>query len=530
MLDHLSPQWEQPSSIITPLVAHQKTSIYAMITRELQGETIGILADEVGAGKTLTILGFLGALKEYRQVLQKCIGDALAICDDIAGLITSYVWDPPQSQIDTTLIVVPHNIFFAWKETIIATYLSYICIGDKRGLAKDLDFSVDVVLVSAAQYPELIERTRGLGAWKRVIVDEIDSLRMDCFVDPRTHSFWGITSTPFALLTSACPGFIESLFQGLPRSKLRPLLVKNTHEHIATNFTIPMYEETVIHCSKPLELRLLQPFSHVTTIMPYMRASAMGEACKTLLGRIQRKLTIKNENVEFLGSLEFNLIELQLYDWALSSWKSGAVSKKRLIANLQDEHLCIHCLQTKHALSVLTCCQLPLCEACKPYLQFCPSCTGLSFDVVPMVDDESEENKDQTNVETVEPKYPTKHHALFQRLEQSPKAKILIFDPSNYSFLQIKKLLKSLKRTFREVKGNGVTIRKIVRDFNSDKTDILLLNTEHYGAGLNLQAADDLILFSELTPTAWTQVLGRGHRQGRKDPLHVYHLQWNNVT
>ena len=356
-----------------------------------------------------------------------------------------------------------------------------------------------------------------------MIVDEIDSLRMDCFVDPRTHSFWGITSTPFALLTSACPGFIESLFQGLPRHKFRPLLVKNTHEHIATNFTIPMYEETVIRCSKPLELRLLQPFSHVTTIMPYMRASAMGEACKTLLGRIQRKLTIKNENVEFLGSLNFNLIELQLYDWALSSWHSGTVSKKRLIGNLRDERLCIHCLQAKSTLSILTCCQVPLCEACKPYLRFCPSCTDLSFEVVPMLSNDTDVDKidvDKTNE-------PTKHHALFQRLEQSPKAKILIFDPSNYSFLQIKKLLTSLKRTFREVKGNGVTISKIVRDFNSDHTDILLLNTEHYGAGLNLQAADDLILFSELTPTAWTQVLGRGHRQGRKKALHVYHLQWS---
>ena len=340
---------------------------------------------------------------------------------------------------------------------------------------------------------------------------------------PRTRSFWGVTSTPFTLLTTGgCPGFIASLFVGLPPSKFRPLLVKNTHEHIASSFHIPMYTETIIRCSKPLELRLLQPFSHVTTIMPYMRASAMGEACKTLLGRIQRKLTFKNENVEFLGSLEFNLIELQLYDWALSSWKSCSVSKKRLIGNLQKEHLCIHCLQNKTTLTVLTCCQLPLCEACKPYLQFCPSCTGLSFDVVPLVDDDSEEK-----VESLETKYPTKHHALFQRLEQSPKAKILIFDPSNYSFLQIKKLLTSLNRTFREVKGNGVTIRKIVRDFNSDNTDILLLNTEHYGAGLNLQAADDLILFSELTPTAWTQVLGRGHRHGRKESLNVYYLQWS---
>jgi hypothetical protein len=55
-----------------------------------------------------------------------------------------------------------------------------------------------------------------------------------------------------------------------------------------------------------------------------------------------------------------------------------------------------------------------------------------------------------------------------------------------------------------------------------------MLNAQHYGSGLNLQMATDIIIYHELDIELETQVIGRAQRLGRTTQLNVYYLLNDN--
>ena len=102
--------------------------------------------------------------------------------------------------------------------------------------------------------------------------------------------------------------------------------------------------------------------------------------------------------------------------------------------------------------------------------------------------------------------------------------KFLVFEKSG----KIKRLETNLRHNRKvnvaHLKGNGVTIKKTIRKFNTGNIQVLIMASK-MGAGLNLEKTNGIICTHEMPPTRFKQMVGRGQRHGRNGSLVVHHLQ-----
>ena len=121
---------------------------------------------------------------------------------------------------------------------------------------------------------------------------------------------------------------------------------------------------------------------------------------------------------------------------------------------------------------------------------------------------------------------------LIETQIKNPKFKMLIFSEYNSSFEPIEIILKEFNLNYSNVMGTTNTINKTIRlykDFDSpDKIDVLLLNANYCDNGMNLENSSDIVLYHSMNKDRTTQIIGRGQRPGRVDPLNVWHLCYEN--
>ena len=108
--------------------------------------------------------------------------------------------------------------------------------------------------------------------------------------------------------------------------------------------------------------------------------------------------------------------------------------------------------------------------------------------------------------------------------------KVLIFANYDETLDLVIKELKSAEIHFWHLMGSMYEINTIATEFtNYNGTCALVINSTRHCSGLNLQTSTDLIFTHYITdPAIESQVVGRGHRLGRKTPLNIWYLQYKN--
>jgi SNF2 family DNA or RNA helicase len=119
----------------------------------------------------------------------------------------------------------------------------------------------------------------------------------------------------------------------------------------------------------------------------------------------------------------------------------------------------------------------------------------------------------------------TKIQQIMTIIGDSNGKKILIFSNFNESFVVIKKWLEERKILYLELRGTKEKRDNTIDSYKSGNVNVLLLNTIHSGAGLNLQETTDIIMYHRLHDYQKTQVIGRANRIGRKINLNVHYLE-----
>ena len=131
------------------------------------------------------------------------------------------------------------------------------------------------------------------------------------------------------------------------------------------------------------------------------------------------------------------------------------------------------------------------------------------------------------DVDTTPP--PTKEESLVNILKNATdNQKFIICSNHHNSFINIKAELTNHSITFKMLKGNSNILDKTIQDYKNGLVNVLLLDAENYGSGLNLEMTTDIIIYNNLGDSLEKQVIGRGQRLGRKNPLTVTYLQYNN--
>lgn len=71
-------------------------------------------------------------------------------------------------------------------------------------------------------------------------------------------------------------------------------------------------------------------------------------------------------------------------------------------------------------------------------------------------------------------------------------------------------------------------INKNVFEYNYGNTYVLLLNSNLFGCGLNLEITTDILFLHKTPHDLQTQIIGRAQRPGRKNKLYVWFIMHEN--
>ena len=154
----------------------------------------------------------------------------------------------------------------------------------------------------------------------------------------------------------------------------------------------------------------------------------------------------------------------------------------------------------------------------------CPTCRAtIKLQDLTYVNIDEEGSRDDTESKITLPQ--TKIQRVIELIQSNKPGKFLIFSTYDASFEPICRVLQENKVSYALLKGSSKTRQKNIDKFKAGEIQVIFLNSDFNGAGINLQETTDLILYHKMSQVTRRQIIGRAERIGRKNPLRVHHLQ-----
>lgn len=532
---------------------------------------IGIIGDKVGSGKSFVILSLITHHKfdpsETTMFsfgfnnISMCLKDEMAHCH-------------------TNLLVIPHNICLQWEDYIKRfgdKNLRYAIINKTKqlGLLDNID-AFDLLVVTASFFQRVavvIEQKRV--RLQRIIFDEADSISTNTFISLPCHFVWFVTASYGNLIypRGLCvwdhsiqkyvsnatglrsPSYIRNLFYDLsgnmPKEYIKCIIVKNEDKFVDESMILPQSIDHVIKCKTPSVIRILHGIVDKNIIERLNANDVVGAIELVDHGHKKTQDTIILSLIEKyqrqLTNIELRIKMAQQYNYENEDDRAGELSRQNnkhaeitnkidcIKERIQQSETCCICYDNIHNKTVVTCCSNPFCFKCiniwMNTRNNCPICKAtINMKNLLVVTDSQKEEPDKLTCEEYDK--ITNFSQIIQDLSSQKdgiKHKVLVFSNYENTFINVVDTLKQLKAPFDYLKGNANKIRCTLDKYRDGDLDILLVNTNNYGSGLNLENTTDMILFHKFEDNEIEkQVIGRAQRFGRQYPLHIWHLLHEN--
>ena len=597
-LNNISPKYnEEIIGLNISLKQHQLTLIHACLKLEdsradlikLENykyqSNIGIIADNVGGGKSISALAIILAKPTITNV---CLPIQYINYENLGFIV--YSNEINKTVVNGNLIVVPHSIFIQWDRYIKQyTNLSVLKVNNHKSTnitLEDLDNNT-VYLVSNTFIVEFLEKTAALIGnnylFQRVFIDEADNIRLTNKISPKGLFNWFITSSVENLLfpsgqyttlideeqgfswanskTENIQGlkyknYIRSLFEcvGLTKTSLIPILgefiCRNTDEYIQTSFQLPQPNIYGYLCKTHAAVNYLaNSMANKEELMNYINANdiislkeKLGfniESTTSLSQMLTANLdkTYQNElkHYNYINSLEIDVEDkierLAKIQKKLDDLISSITHvKSRITAD--ENSICPICHDNfSKPISNVICCGQIFCMSCisgyfnslKNGKHECPCCRSpIGYQGITIINDD-------ISTPVLPKKELSKKETVFEKLIlENPDKRWLIFSGYDGTFVSLIHKLENEGITFEKVMGTNSHIEKLIHDFKNGKIRVLLLNAFHFGMGLNLECATDILIYHTLNHELERQVIGRAQRPGRATPLNIHLLCHDN--
>ena len=499
--------------ITIPLYEHQKTSIEKMEMLEknakivLDSETtietkLGILSDLPGYGKTLSMIGLIG-----KTLFDQEDEFFFKETRDVSNSVTKVKVKQLQ-QLTVSLILVNVSLLSQWEFELKRTSLKYIAVYNKCDI-EGIDMSkYDLILVSHNIYNIFCQVYRNK-CWKRFIIDEPASLKISSMEELTAKFYWFVTATPYELYPRKRTGFLNDLLPDF--EYIRHVIQKNDDQYVKISYDMPITNHIYYNITCELS-KLFDGLINRNTMEMLEAGNVQGVL--TSLGNTSESIidSFRNRKLKRLSELTINEENMEKIQLLQNHLKMLDERLRRYMY----EHTCILCDQSHKKLCITTCCQTLICENHTDVS--CPICKSDFSKMYVSIDDIPEyKNSDKIKI--------TKIQQTMSIISDANHKKILIFSNFNESFIVIKKYLEEKKIHYLELRGTKEKRDNVIDLYKTGHVNVLLLNTIHSGAGLNLQETTDIIMYHQLHDYQKTQVLGRANRIGRKMNLNVHYLE-----
>jgi hypothetical protein len=621
-----SPHAAQPLWIKPTLRPHQLTLLAA--AKDLEGhayaDTInmsdpqlitkyGIIADRVGAGKSLVALSLIKEEAPRNTTINMKSGDSHG-----DTMLFNVIQMPPPTPFkeewkdptltnkdimnnmsngktriftNTALLIVPHNVCNQWETYIKEqTHLRALivkktkdCDYERPGFLTDV-FSSDVVLVSGTMLKKFVGAMSWIGpgfhriVWSRLFIDEADTIPCALrYGEVSARFMWFISGSWLNMLLpsglqnyyiSSFPpemtdllgggvagvassyGFIYNTICNTRNPRFTIMLLRNSEEWINKSLLQPTVSHNTIICKAPANLAILREF-----ITPAAMEALHAGDTTAAMSALGLKATSKESLVnQVTASLRGELIQAEkilefkrTLDYSTAAAKTHAIERatqnvERLRNQMEaleirvaqaTQQVCPICYDTPHTATLTPCCRQTFCLSCiceciasKPNCPLCRQSVG-SVKNLMVIGEGEEEAVEEKAVDLT----PTKGAALLQLLASSTDSqRFLVFSAHEASFKGLREMLAARGIKCEMLMGTAARIERMRKQFQEGKIRVLCLNARHMGAGLNLQAATDVILYHRMNAELEKQVIGRAIRFERPAELQVTHLVHDQET
>jgi len=324
---------------------------------------------------------------------------------------------------------------------------------------------------------------------------------------------------------------------------------RNSDKFIDNSFIMPTVTHKQIICKPTANIRILESMIP-KEVMEMLHAGdtkgalqALGvkdesptKIIESVTKTLRRELEQQFRRLEFYKTQDYSSEtakqkSLEAQAQKIQSLEIRIETIEKRMENLASSN-CPICYSDIESPSVVPCCKnlfcfACLCESLKDH-QVCPLCRTPIASISDIAVINNNINSINDIITEVQPQQKTKIEEFINFVETNPKAKILLFSGYDATFFQLTTEMTHRNISFSSINGSTARVSKLINEFGEGSYRVLLLNSRHVGAGLNIVAATDVFLFHKMNSEMEKQIIGRAYRMGRKKPLNVYHLLHSN--
>lgn len=228
----------------------------------------------------------------------------------------------------------------------------------------------------------------------------------------------------------------------------------------------------------------------------------------------------------------------QTAEWRNLDQKFASVQEKfqdikETIANLENTK-CLVCLSIPTTYMKTKCCSKLFCPSCigvqASKNNLCPMCrlplTPESLTIIDCRDDRptQKEEKVVKNIFSKLGKSDALDKLISLICKTNKKPRIIIFAENSSTLREIERAASNHNLGVSTPPNVSYEMKKMMSGFENGSINILLLAAENFGAGLNMQMAEYIIVTHRMSEDMETQIIGRGQRPGRTTNLKIIYL------
>lgn len=446
-LSDTSPIATQPEEIKLQLKLHQQVLLNSLIETEKSAAgtqisttrhlvlQFGIIADRVGAGKSLVCLALAASKHEIptqRQIIDYFQSTRYYIIRDIPA---------PESTPTCSLIIVPHILVKQWYDyirqqtTLKVLMLRYTRDIDMTDLIRRIT-AADITLVTNTMFKQFEERADVRAFhWKRIFIDEADTIDIKKLTDFNLQAsfVWFITASYMNILyptgvisypresdysiirNSLCPAaatafianpgsvlsidgcksqFMKNLVSIADPLRWR-LVHRNDDDFISRSFALPALNKHIVQCTLPPELRLvselmspdIQALLNANDLAAVYRAlGVQPRDQESIISAVTRHFTreLNNARLKLEYKTHIEYVDEEAKTTALEKIRAEIGHLEARIEALEERirtyrnDICCICMCEYKAPVMGTCCGTIWCfeclQTCLAHKPACPNC------------------------------------------------------------------------------------------------------------------------------------------------------------
>lgn len=517
---------------------------------------IGIFGDMVGYGKTLIALALIASndnIHLNRHLIETYNNNKNYNYFSISTINRLI----PEKIIKATLVIVPRGpVYLQWDNMIktnttlkvlsIDNYVfikTYLPKYDGTNEDEIINFfnNYDLILIKNTTLRLLFDNYNNIiKNWQRIIIDEAHDIINKLKVYVNYHYLWMISATYDKLFEKIRQSSNNSLIIGkeiFNNSDYNNfIIVKNNYKFIKKSFILPEPIEKYYLCKLPNNINVIKNFIS-DNILDKINANDIAGAIKELGGKneteediielvsreMNRELHNKIIEKDYINNLDISNEEKALKLKKINIEIQNCEEKINDLRNRITSKTCSICMELITNPILIECTHI-FCGGCLvKWLKTnnnCPYCrtTINSMDKLIAI-------VDNTNKTEIEENILNKEETLLKILNSKPSGKFLIFSKNENTFDKIKLLLTNYK--YDMLKGNTSHMINVLNKFKNGDLNIIFLNTQYAGSGIDISDATDIIIFHKMGIDK-EQAIGRAQRVGRTTELYIHNLCYDH--